>query len=227
MARTIFVGDVHGCRDELADLLDRVAFAGGDRLVMVGDLLVRGPDPRGLLDLLRASGARSVRGNHEERLLGWRRDPARAVVGDVTLATAKALRPRDWAFIDALPLWLDVPEHGIRVVHAGVVPRLPIEQTPPRALMNMRCLDPAGSPLERRDGPLWGSLWRGPPHVVFGHNAMEGLQLHPWATGLDTACVYGEALTAMVLNDGEAPPPPGERRSRLVSVRARKRYWPR
>src|SRR4051812_26914666 len=63
MGRTIFVGDVHGCRDELAALLDRTGFGRGDRLVMVGDLVVRGPDPRGTLALLREVGAVSVRGN--------------------------------------------------------------------------------------------------------------------------------------------------------------------
>ena len=53
MPRTIVIGDVHGCRDELSRLLELVGFAAGDRLVMVGDLIVRGADPCGTLDLLR------------------------------------------------------------------------------------------------------------------------------------------------------------------------------
>ena len=36
---------------------------------------------------------------------------------------------------------------------------------------------------------IWASSYRGPPHIVFGHNAMEAPQLHAWATGIDTACV--------------------------------------
>src|SRR3954468_22083686 len=72
MGRTIIVGDVHGCRAELDALLDRVAFTTGDRLVFVGDLIARGPDSAGVLDIARRTGAVIVRGNHEEKILSWR-----------------------------------------------------------------------------------------------------------------------------------------------------------
>src|SRR5688500_7685301 len=107
MPRTILVGDIHGCRDELERLLDYVGFVRGDRLISVGDIIVRGPDPRGTLDLLYAAGARAVRGNHEDRVL-------RAVdghhegVGEAQRAAIKALRKRDVAWLKALPLWLDL-----------------------------------------------------------------------------------------------------------------------
>src|SRR5271154_6373727 len=71
MGRTIIVGDVHGCRAELEKLLERVAFATGDRLVFVGDLVARGPDSLGVLDVARQTGAVIVRGNHEEKLVNW------------------------------------------------------------------------------------------------------------------------------------------------------------
>jgi hypothetical protein len=71
LARTIFIGDIHGCRDELDLLLGAVALGAGDRVVAVGDLVVRGPDPHGTLALLRSVGAQSVRGNHEDRLIRW------------------------------------------------------------------------------------------------------------------------------------------------------------
>jgi len=226
MGRTVFIGDVHGCRDELDALLERVAFSAGDRLVMVGDLVVRGPNPHGTLALLRAAGAVSVRGNHEDRLLRNRERPESCPLGDLALATAKALRRRDWAMIASLPLWLDLPAHGVRVVHAAVAAGAPIERQAPRALMYARSIDATGA-LSEAPGPrLWAASYEGPPHVVFGHNARVGLQLHRWATGLDTGCVYGGALTAMVLGPGEAPPPPADRRGVLVSVRARRSYLP-
>lgn len=230
MARTIIVGDVHGCRGELEDLLAHLGFGASDRLVMVGDLVVRGPDPAGTVDLVRRLGARAVRGNHEDRLLKWRAratDARRPGLGVMQRETVGALRRRHWEFFASLPLWLDLPEHGIRVVHAGVLPGLPIEQQDPRVIMYMRSLSPEGEPEERRGSVLWGARYEGPPHVVFGHNASDKPQIHAHATGIDTGCVYGGRLSAMVLREGEPPPPPEERQDVLVSVPARRAYFPR
>ena len=224
MGRTVFVGDLHACRDELDALLQKVGFTADDRLVMVGDLIVRGPDPAGTIELLRSLSARSVRGNHEERLLRWRTDPRSDSLGDLSLSAALALSKRDWAFLEALPLWLDLPEHGVRVIHAGLVPGVPMERQDPRILMNIRSIDKFGSPQEKRGNLLWGQVYLGPPHIVFGHNARDTPQLHPAATGIDTGCVYGGWLTALVLGDGQEPPPLASRQEALVSVRARKRY---
>lgn len=224
MPRTVIVGDVHGCRAELDALLGRVGFAADDRLVMVGDLVVRGPDPAGVIDLLASFGARarSVRGNHEDRLLGCR--AGTMPIGDAQLTAMSALRGEHWAFLDALPLWIDLPEHDLRVVHAGVVPGVPIERQAPRTLMYVRCLNQAGEPVEKRGDAVWGARYHGPPHVVFGHNAQAQPQIHPAATGLDTSCVYGGRLTALVLPAGARPPAPADRGDALVSVRARQRY---
>jgi hypothetical protein len=222
MPKLVIVGDVHGCRAELAALLGKVGFSSGDRLVMVGDLVVRGPDPAGTLDLLAQVGARAVRGNHEDRLLRIRAGQASA--GEAQRDAIAKLDVRHWAFLAALPLWLDIPEHGVRVVHAGVVPGVPIQRQEPRALMYMRTIDARGAPVEKRGEALWGSRYRGEPHVVFGHNAAEAVQIHPDATGLDTGCVYGGALTALVLPEGARPPRGADRRDALVSVRARRRY---
>ena len=53
--RTLIVGDVQGCKDELDALLDSVAFVPHlDRLVLVGDVVARGPDSRGALRRVRA-----------------------------------------------------------------------------------------------------------------------------------------------------------------------------
>ncbi|MEM9694571.1 MAG: metallophosphoesterase [Myxococcota bacterium] len=232
-ARTIIVGDVHGCADELEDLFDAIGLTTDDRLVMVGDLVQRGPHPERVLHLVMEAGGQSVRGNHEDRLLRWLRHPRNQGFRDHELRrldrelarTADRLDTSAWDFVKAMPLWLDLEEHGVRVVHAGVVPGQPIDAAPRRALLYMRSLDDDGNPRERRqEGQPWASRYRGPPHVVFGHDAVRGLQLHPWATGLDTGCVYGGRLSALVLKRGE-PLAEGERRhEQIASVPARKRY---
>lgn len=223
MPRTVIVGDVHGCRGELEDLLARVGLCSDDRLVMVGDLVARGPDPAGTLDLLTSLGARAVRGNHEDRLLRHRRRPERPL-GIAHRAVVAAISDQHWAFLASLPLWLDLPEHGVRVVHAGVVPGQRIDRQKPRTLMYMRCLDASGRPSEARGDDVWATRYTGPPHVVFGHNALAEPQIHLHATGVDTGAVYGNRLTAMVLPAGARPPPPPDRADVLVSVPARRRY---
>ena len=236
MGRTIIVGDVHGCAEELDALLDRLAFSLGDRLVFVGDLIARGPDSLGVLDIARRTGAVVVRGNHEEKLLSWRAkkhahgrglgkrpDPLPRMHAKV----ARAFRKVDWTLLATAPTFCDLPEHGARVVHAGVVPGIAWDEQDRQALMRIRTVSARGEwAAEAGKGAvLWGSLYEGPPHVVFGHNAMKEPQLHAWATGLDTSCVYGGRLTAMVLPEKQ-PIPRGEAaRALLVSFPARRAYY--
>jgi hypothetical protein len=224
MALTVIVGDVHGCTSELEDLLEQIRFAEGhDRLVFVGDLVVRGPDSHGALALARRLGARVVRGNHEDKLLAWRHRPK--ALGAEHERLARDLSQAEWRMLEAMPLWVDLPEHGVRVVHAGVVPGATPKRTPPEALLKIRTVDARDRWSDEPDaGPLWGSRYDGPPHVVFGHNASAEPQIHEWATGIDTGCVYGGRLTAVVLAEGE-PMPRGEAaRALLRSVRARRKY---
>lgn len=69
--RLVFVGDVHGCKDELVELLAKIEFnpGNGDHLVLTGDVVSKGPDSAGAVDLARRLGASCVRGNHEDRVL--------------------------------------------------------------------------------------------------------------------------------------------------------------
>ncbi|HXX65914.1 MAG TPA: metallophosphoesterase [Polyangiaceae bacterium] len=222
--RTVIVGDVHGCREELEALLEALHFISHvDRLVFVGDLVARGPDSRGVLGLMERHGARAVRGNHEARLLEGRAD-AGLVSGEYR-RLAEALCEREWRLLEGMPLWIDLPEHGLRVVHAGVVPGRAIETTPTNALLRIRAIEPGGEWTDDKHAPvLWGTLYQGPPHVVFGHNALTDPQLHPWATGIDTGCVYGGRLTALVLAAREPVPRGHAVLAKLASVPARRVY---
>ncbi len=223
MGRTLIVGDVHGCAAELEELLSRAALSSSDRLCFVGDLIARGPDTRRVLGIVTETGARSVLGNHEEHLLAARAGRRAAPASHQRLL--EELDDDDFALLASLPRTLELPEHGVVIVHAGVVPGLPIAEQDPWALTHMRSLDASGQPTSRREPPLWATRYAGPPHVVFGHDALSGLQLEAWATGLDSACVYGGRLTALVLAEGQPVPGPRERAELLVSVPARRAYY--
>lgn len=227
MLRTVFIGDVHSCADELADLLDRFALVSGDRVLLTGDLLSRGPKPHDVLKLFREVGARAPIGNHERRLIDAHHARKKGEKGPRLSPSHQQivheLTDEDWALLEELPLYIDVPEHKTVLVHAGIDPRLPLAQQDPWVMTHVRSIDAEGEPSEKWGTP-WGQLYFGPEHIVFGHNARKHPQLHPFATGLDTGCVYGGRLTALVLPEGEAPPPVAERGECLLSVPARHEY---
>jgi predicted phosphodiesterase len=214
----LVVGDIHGCADELAALLALVRDPARE-LVLVGDLVRKGPDSAGVVALARERGARAVLGNHDAKALRWRADRDEGEARpDPEL---RDLGEGDWAYLASLPLYLelDVPtgsgEMGVIVVHGGLVPGVPVANQRREHLLNLRSIDRHGEPSRRVEGVPWASQWPGPRHAVFGHDAVRGLQRHPHATGLDTGCVYGGALTGLLLPENE-----------LVEVRARRAYHP-
>ena len=71
MGRLLVISDIHANLDALRSIIDRVkAF---DELIVLGDLVDYGPEPGGVIDLLRGLGARFVRGNHDDAV-GYGRD---------------------------------------------------------------------------------------------------------------------------------------------------------
>ncbi|HVU04888.1 MAG TPA: metallophosphoesterase [Polyangiaceae bacterium] len=227
--RRIFIGDVHGCAAELSDLLSLLGPGSSDAVYFVGDLVARGPDSRGVLKLYREIAAKGVIGNHEARLIEVRRARARGEegpkLGPSHEALLKELGDSDWTLLESLPLYLELKTEELRVVHAGVLPGVPLRKQEAWALTHIRSVDANGKASSEPGVESWAAGYRESPHVVFGHDARRGLQLHPAATGLDTACVYGGSLTALVLPKGTKMPFPKDRRDLLVSVRARAQYY--
>ena len=217
-ARTLIVGDLHGCREELEDLLEESGFEEGDHLVSVGDLVAKGPDSQGVLRLFRRLGGRAVRGNHDEHCLRWwRAKTSGEPLPELRPAhreVAEQLEESDWEWLAALPLWLELEDHDALVVHAGLVPDLPLSEQDPFDLMNMRSILADGEASRSyEEGTPWAGRWPGPRLVVFGHDAVRGLQTREFAVGLDTGCVYGGWLTGLWLPERD-----------LVSVPARQTY---
>jgi hypothetical protein len=211
--RTLVVGDVHGCLEELRALVALAGVTDDDGVVFVGDLVAKGPDSAGVIAWARERGAAAVLGNHDEHVLRARAGDAGAKRSHLEVANTLTNADVDW--LTALPLWVrvDVPGHPHVVVHGGLVPGVPIEKQTREHLLTMRSITADGRPSKRIEGAPWGALWKGPEHAVFGHDAIRGLQRHPLATGLDTGCVYGRELTGLLLPE-----------RRLIAVPARRAY---
>ncbi|HYN86189.1 MAG TPA: metallophosphoesterase [Pyrinomonadaceae bacterium] len=210
-ARTIVVGDVHGCYDELVDLLDRLSLAKHDRVVCVGDLIVKGEKNRDVLELFM-SDARlsSVLGNHDRAILRhWRGEPvALKPSQEKCRRELESDAARYAAYLGSLPLYIELDAHV--VVHAGVRPGLPLRLQSDDDLTELRTL---GGDRASREGTPWYEVYRGRRHALFGHWPAAEPRRGPRATGLDTGCVYGYELTAYVLETGE-----------FVRVQARRAY---
>jgi hypothetical protein len=215
--RLIAIGDIHGCHVEFADLLDRIRPAAEDRIVLLGDLVNRGPDSRKVIDLARDCRALSLLGNHELRLLKYRRTGDKKYVKDTDLNTFAQLRPADWTYLEAMNLTFEEPALNTVFVHGGFLPGMPWQKQPAEVVTRIQVVDREGRPAkraERPEAPVWADLWSGPPFVVYGHTPREEIYKLKWSAGIDTGCVLGGHLTAFILPE-----------KRFVQVRARQRYW--
>ncbi|TYZ65732.1 hypothetical protein PybrP1_011993 [[Pythium] brassicae (nom. inval.)] len=238
-ARVVVVGDVHACADELQLLLRACAFnAARDTLVLVGDLVNKGPKPVEVVRFAREANALCVRGNHDDAALAayyaWRTGGGARDASDSKYRYVEQLSPEDVRFLEELPFTLTLPAQNAIVVHAGLVPGVPLHAQRPLDMYKMRFIEPVDqdggidepvrewAALEtraaaREAGQLfqWATQWRGPQHVFFGHDAVPGLQREAFATGLDTGCCYGRQLTACILPARE-----------IVQVQALRAYAP-
>ena len=208
--RTIFVGDVHGCSAEFGELLARVEFhRGRDRLLLTGDAFARGPDPLGVWRIIQETGAEMVLGNHDDRLrsqLGDLREgrPVAFKKDDHRL-TFERLRPvalQLSSWLEELPLYITTDR--FLLVHAGIDPEKGLEGTTRDQFLAIRLWPPA----KGIEGTRWHAYYRPQDRLlIFGHDAPGGLVVRrrpdgrPYLIGLDSGCVYGNQLSAYILEE--------------------------
>ena len=228
------IGDVHGCRDELVRLLDRLGYETsaepithpqGRRVVFLGDLVDRGPGVAEVLDLamsmVAAGSALCILGNHENKL-------SRALAGrrvQVTHGLAESLeqlerRGPEFArqvaeFIDGLVSHYLLDGGRLVVAHAG----LP-ERYHGRSSGRVRSIalygdtdgetDEYGLPVRYQ----WAEDYRGEAAVVYGHTPVPVAGWLNETICLDTGAVFGGELTALRWPERE-----------LVSVPAAREYY--
>jgi bis(5'-nucleosyl)-tetraphosphatase (symmetrical) len=138
MPRTIVIGDVHGCLHELEDLVKLVEYRPGkDRLVLVGDIVDRGPFPRECVVWAMENRVECAKGNHEQKVVEFLLKEARAQAGGppnqmerpfpTRLAEWTSFTTKELLWMDNLPLWIDLGG-GWLCVHAGFEPKPMTEQ---------------------------------------------------------------------------------------------------
>ena len=209
MKRTIIIGDIHGCYDELLELLDVAAVASEDLVVSVGDLVDRGPDPGDVVRWFRARpGAVVLMGNHERKhvreTFSYSQDVTRVQLGDAYADCVEWMR--------GLPYYYETPE--IRVVHAAVMPGVPLAEQSEDVL----CGSVSGEAKLRAAIPeaWWHERYTDEVPIAFGHHVTgpEPLLRDGKIYGLDTGACHGGRLTALSVPD-----------FRLYSVAARADHW--
>ncbi len=215
--RLIAIGDIHGCSQEFEDLLAKLALRDLDRVVLLGDPVNRGPDSFRVIQLARQHATAALLGNHELRLLNFRKTDDPSHLKKTDYATLEQINGKCWDYMEAMPLTYEDKELGVVLVHGGFLPGVPWQRKSARVVTRIQVVGPDGEPCKRAeapDSPHWSELWRGPPFVVYGHTPREEVSTTAWTAGIDTGCVLGGSLTAFVLPE-----------KKIVQVRARKRYF--
>jgi len=218
------IGDVHGCRAELATLLESelgyvldrnergrptsARHPAGRRAVFVGDLVDRGPDTPGVLRLVMgmvaAGTAFCVMGNHEAKLLRALRGKQVKVNHGLAESLAQlGAEPADFVaqveqFLDGLISHYVFDGGRLVVSHAGL-----IEQYHGRTSGRVREFCLYGQTTGETDEyglPVrypWAEEYRGKAVVAYGHTPVPAAEWLNNTLCLDTGCVFGGRLTSL------------------------------
>jgi protein phosphatase len=210
-------GDVHGCYDELLELLDKLGYQLNDqtfehpegrKLVFVGDLVDRGPKSPAVLglvmDLVERGCAYCVPGNHDLKLMRWL-NGRNVQIGhglDLTIGQLENY-PAEFKtiikdFIDGLVSHYVFDGGRLVVAHAGLKASM---QGRGSAAVREFCLygettgeiNEFGLPVRFN----WASEYQGSAMVVYGHTPVPEAQWLNRTIDIDTGCVFGGSLTAL------------------------------
>ena len=212
------IGDIHGCADELEELLTALGYAPdesgvwrhplGRRVVFLGDLVDRGPR---IADVLRiAMGMVSSRtalcvpGNHDEKLRRWLEGRRVKIAHGLERSVEEleretpAFRARVAAFLDSLVSHYVLDGGRLVVAHAGMK-----EAMQGRDSGRVRGfalygettgeMDEFGLPVRLN----WAAEYRGRAMVVYGHTPVATPEWLNHTLNIDTGCVFGGRLTAL------------------------------
>ena len=232
------VGDVHGCADELVELLEKLGYGvqgregelevgapEGRRAVFLGDLVDRGPRSpdvlRLVMGMVRSGTALCVPGNHDAKLVrALRGNNVQLKYGLAETLAQLEDEPPEFvedvaSFLDGLVSHYVLDGGKLVVAHAGLK-----EKFQGRASGRVRDFALFGETTGETDEfglPVrfdWASGYRGDAAVVYGHTPVPGPEWVNRTVNIDTGCAFGGGLTALRYPERE-----------LVSVPARRTYY--
>lgn len=211
------IGDVHGCFDELTELLTQLGYEksadgvlahpGGRKAAFLGDLCDRGPKNvevlRLVMSMVQSGNAICVPGNHDVKLvkylLGKNVQMSHGLDNTVAelAGESEAFRNEAKEFLDGLVSHYVLDDGRLVIAHAGIK-----ESYIGRGSMTVRdfCLygettgetDEYGLPVRLN----WAADYRGKAIVVYGHIPQLEAQAMNGTYCIDTGCVFGGALSA-------------------------------
>jgi serine/threonine protein phosphatase 1 len=204
------IGDIHGNRAALDDLLDQLAgqLQPRDTIVFLGDYIDRGPDTRGCIDRIlqfRSEGPAQVvtlAGNHEDWLLRTLRDPTRHswILGMEAFSTIESYSPQAARQLrEAMQtLGPKLVTERCKLPYRAFFDKLPSEHLAfltslksyhrvGQTVLAHAGVAPGGGPVEEqsRHTLLWGTYdfphqYAGPDLVVYGHRNDAALDENGW-----------------------------------------------
>ena len=204
--KVLFVGDVHGCLDELKELLEKAGVYESDDVIVIftGDICNKGPKSLETIRFIRQLGSKaySVRGNHEQAVLSRLKQFEEMASLPKKYVWVLELSSEERLFLEFLPFTISISVLNVIVVHGGMVPGIKLLHQKPGLMINMRNYvhERLSGSKHIDEGLPWGSQWSGPQFVIFGHDARRKLQKYRRAIGLDTGCLYGFKLTGFMVN---------------------------
>lgn len=203
--RTILIGDVHGCYDELQLLLKQVKWdREKDVLLFAGDLIDRGPKIAEVLDFVgNEPNTYTIMSNHENKFLRHLRGNKVSTWG-----LRHTLEQCDVSWNNNLRMWMESLPYAIKfannsyLVHGGIVPTRTVEQQGREALIYARTFNPATGSFTDVAAKPWYSF----PHtqrIYFGHAVHDKAFVSLTDTALDGGCVHGGVLRAVIVEEGK------------------------
>lgn len=220
MKRIIAISDIHGELDMLRALLKTTQYSKHtDQLILLGDYVDRGPDSKGVIDMVRSladDGAIVLRGNHDQMMIDayygrdngwerWMRNHCESTLRTYDCEISGAACPLSQAFqahvefLDSLPYFYETDDYIF--VHAGVVPGEHPSESDTFKLIWIR--------------EDFYEHYNGHKTVIFGHTPtpfLNGKEETRYSEvylgtnniiGIDGAATYGGRLNALILPSGE------------------------